>query len=76
MRVVLFMRLSDGVRLDTSHHVPAKVDQMAGIPRTKGGKIIELAVRSVVHGEPLKNVESLANPEAQVMFENLPELRE
>jgi len=54
--------------------VPAKVVQVADIPRTKSGKIVELAVRQVVHGEPVKNVEALANPEALEHFRNRPEL--
>jgi acetoacetyl-CoA synthetase len=45
------------------------------IPRTKSGKIVELAVRNVVHGRPVKNREALANPEALALFENLPELQ-
>jgi acetoacetyl-CoA synthetase len=88
-RVVLFVRLRDGVVLDeplitriketirvntTPRHVPAKVVQVADIPRTKSGKIVELAVRQVVHGEPVKNVEALANPEALEHFRNRPEL--
>src|SRR5262249_51391052 len=80
VRVVLFVRLREGLTLDeplidkikkhirsntTPRHVPAKVVQVTDIPRTKsGGKIVELAVRNVVHGEPVKNVEALGNPEA------------
>lgn len=89
VRVVLFVRLRDGLALDdalvrkiketirantTPRHVPAKVLQVADIPRTKSGKIVELAVRNVVHGEPVKNVEALANPEALDYFRNRPEL--
>src|SRR5213079_3798309 len=74
VRVVLFVRLRDGLVLDqaltdrikkqirantTPRHVPAKVVQVSDIPRTKSGKIVELAVRNVVHGEPVKNVEAL-----------------
>jgi acetoacetyl-CoA synthetase len=76
-RVVLFVKLSEGMTLDealvgrirqqirqntTPRHVPAKVLQVADIPRTKSGKIVELAVRNVVHGRPVRNVEALANP--------------
>jgi acetoacetyl-CoA synthetase len=90
VRVVLFVRLRDGLTLDqaladkikrqirtntTPRHVPAKICQVADIPRTKSGKIVELAVRNVVHGRPVKNREALANPEALALFENLPELR-
>ncbi|GHD56129.1 acetoacetate-CoA ligase [Thalassobaculum fulvum] len=79
VRVVLFVRLAEGVTLDddlvakikqrirtgaTPRHVPAKVLAVGDIPRTKSGKIVELAVRNVVHGRPVKNVEALANPEA------------
>jgi acetoacetyl-CoA synthetase len=88
-RVILFVRLRDGFILDetlinkikqqirrntTPRHVPAKVIQVADIPRTKSGKIVELAVRNVVHGEPVKNKEALANPEALDLFAGLPEL--
>ncbi|MCK2088339.1 acetoacetate--CoA ligase, partial [Thauera aromatica] len=58
----------------TPRHVPAKVLQVADIPRTKSGKIVELAVRNVVHGRPVKNQEALANPEALAHFRNRPEL--
>ncbi len=89
VRVVLFVKLADGLALDeplmarikqvirdntTPRHVPAKVLQVADIPRTKSGKIVELAVRNVVHGEPVKNVEALANPEALEYFRGRPEL--
>jgi len=88
-RVVLFVKLRDGVQLDealverikqqirgntTPRHVPAKVVQVAEIPRTKSGKIVELAVRNVVHGEAVKNVEALANPEALEHFRGRSEL--
>jgi acetoacetyl-CoA synthetase len=90
VRVVLFVRLKDGVALDddlvkrvktcvregcTPRHVPAKVIQVADIPRTKSGKIVELAVRDVVHGRPVKNVEALANPQALDLYRDVPELR-
>lgn len=89
VRVVLFVRLRDGATLDDAlvkrikrrvrdnaspRHVPARVVQVADIPRTRSGKIVELAVRSVVHGEPVKNVEALANPEALELFRDRPEL--
>jgi acetoacetyl-CoA synthetase len=89
VRVVLFVKLRDGVALDdklvsairrrirentTSRHVPAKILQVADIPRTKSGKIVELAVRDVVHGRTVKNLEALANPEALVNFRDRPEL--
>ena len=90
VRVVLFVRLRDGLRLDepmvdkikkhirvntTPRHVPAKVVQVSDIPRTKSGKIVELAVRNVVHGQPVKNVEALANPEALEQFRGRAELQ-
>jgi len=90
VRVVLFVRLRDGLTLDaalidrikkqirdntTPRHVPAQVVQVADIPRTKSGKIVELAVRNIVHGQPVKNVEALANPEALEQFRNRNELR-
>jgi len=89
VRVVLFVKLRDGLVHDdalekrikqvirdntTPRHVPAKVLQVADIPRTKSGKIVELAVRNVVHGQPVKNVEALANPEALDHFRNRSEL--
>jgi acetoacetyl-CoA synthetase len=55
--------------------VPAKVIRVADIPRTKSGKIVELAVRDVVHGRVVRNAEALANPEALELFRDLPELR-
>ena len=90
VRIVLFVRLRPEYTLDdalvakikkairdnaTPRHVPAKVIQVADIPRTKSGKIVELAVRNVVHGEPVKNVEALANPEALDYFRDRTELR-
>ncbi|MEO1246278.1 MAG: acetoacetate--CoA ligase [Pseudomonadota bacterium] len=89
VRVVLFVVLKDGVTLDeelsarirqairdktTPRHVPAKVLQVGAIPRTRSGKIVELAVRSVIHGEPVKNTDALANPGALEHFRDRPEL--
>ncbi|HVQ60930.1 MAG TPA: acetoacetate--CoA ligase, partial [Burkholderiales bacterium] len=89
VRVVLFVKLRQGRELDetliakikarirentTPRHVPAKILQVPDIPRTKSNKIVELAVRNVVHGRPVKNVEALANPEALEHFRNRPEL--
>jgi acetoacetyl-CoA synthetase len=89
VRVVLFVKLREGITLDdalvarvrqvirdntTPRHVPAKVLQVTDIPRTKSGKIVELAVRNVVHGLPVQNVEALANPEALDCFRNRAEL--
>jgi len=89
VRVVLFVRLAPGVALDeelekrirtkirtgaSPRHVPAKIVAVTDIPRTKSGKITELAVRDVVHGRLVKNKEALANPEALDLFRGLPEL--
>jgi acetoacetyl-CoA synthetase len=90
VRVVLFVRLREGTVLDsdladvirakirqntTPRHVPARIVQVSDIPRTKSGKIVELAVRKVIHGELVKNREALANPEALDLFADLPELK-
>jgi acetoacetyl-CoA synthetase len=90
VRVILFVRLRDGVdladglikrikteiRTNTSpRHVPAKVIAIADIPHTKSGKIVELAVRDVVHGWPVRNLHSLANPEALEQFKNIPTIQ-
>ena len=90
VRVVLFVRLRAGIALDedlvkrieseirrgcTPRHVPAKVIAVPDIPRTKSGKIVELAVRDVVHGRPIKNKEALANPEALDFYSSLDDLR-
>ena len=89
VRVVLFVLLKEEIDLDdalldrirktirentTPRHVPAKVISVPEIPRTKSGKIVELAVRAVVHGEEVKNTEALANPEALRYFRGLAEL--
>ena len=89
VRVVLFVVLREGLKLDddleagirkvirdntTPRHVPAKIIQVDEIPRTISGKIVELAVRSVVHGEPVKNTDALANPQALDNFRDLKEL--
>jgi acetoacetyl-CoA synthetase len=89
VRVVLFVRLKPGAQLDaaleqqirqvirantTPRHVPAKIVEVSDIPRTISGKVVELAVRNVVHGEPVKNTDALANPEALEQFRQRPEL--
>jgi acetoacetyl-CoA synthetase len=88
-RIVLFVRLAPGIVLDddlrqriaarirsnaTPRHVPARILAVADIPRTKSGKIVELAVRDVIHGRPVRNLEALANPEALDLFRNRAEL--
>lgn len=88
-RVVLFVKLREGMTLDddliqrirrrvkeraSPRHIPAKIVQVQDIPRTRSGKIVELAVRDVVHGRPIKNQEALDNPEALEHFRDRPEL--
>ena len=89
-RVILFVRLRDGIVLDdalreriakqirantTPRHVPAKILQVADIPRTISGKITEIAVRDTIHGLPVKNTDALANPQALECFQGLGELK-
>jgi len=89
VRVVLFVRLREGLTLDealeqrirqvirantTPRHEPAKIVAVTDIPRTISGKVVELAVREVVHGRPVKNTDALANPEALEQFRDRPEL--
>jgi acetoacetyl-CoA synthetase len=88
-RIVLFVRLREGLTLDdllrkaisthirantSPRHVPARIVQVTDLPRTKSGKLVELAVRNVIHGQPVKNREALANPEALELFRNLEDL--
>jgi acetoacetyl-CoA synthetase len=85
-RIVLFVRLREGVTLDdalretickqirantTPRHVPAKILQVTDIPRTISGKISELAVRAMIHGEAVKNTDALANPQALQLYATL-----
>ena len=56
-------------------HVPSKIIKVPEIPRTKSGKIVELAVRKIIHGETVNNQEAIANPEALKYFENMPQLK-
>jgi len=89
-RIVLFVRLAPGAVLDdrlrerissrirsqtTPRHVPARIIEVADIPRTKSGKIVEIAVRHIIHGREVTNREALANPEALDLFRDLPDLR-
>jgi acetoacetyl-CoA synthetase len=91
VRVVLFVRLRPGIELDAAlcaairatirrnaspRHVPAKIVAVADIPRTRSGKIVELAVREVIHGRPVRNREAIANPDALLAFENIAALAE
>jgi acetoacetyl-CoA synthetase len=88
-RVILFVRLRDGIALDdalrdrirkrirentTPRHVPAKIIEIADIPRTISGKITEIAVRDTINGLPVKNTDALANPQALELYRELPEL--
>jgi acetoacetyl-CoA synthetase len=90
VRVVLFVRLREGLALDQAlasrirqrireyaspHHVPRKILQIADIPRTISGKITELAVRDVIHGRPVVNLDAMANPQALDLFRALEELK-
>ena len=89
MRIVLFVRLREGLELDETlcarirrevrleaspRHVPAVILQVPDIPRTKSGKIVELAVRELIHGRPVRNVDALANPEVLDHYRDRPEL--
>jgi acetoacetyl-CoA synthetase len=91
VRIVLFVRLREGHALDddlrdrirrgirehaSPHHVPRKILQVNDIPRTISGKITELAVRDVIHGRPVPNVDALANPAALEQFRDLAALRD
>jgi acetoacetyl-CoA synthetase len=89
IRVILFVVLKEDVILDadlnalikqrirdntTPRHVPSKIIQVRDLPKTKSGKLVELAVREIIHNRPVRNQEALANPEALKQFENLPDL--
>ncbi len=89
VRIVLFVRLREGLRLDegleqkicdtirtnaSPRHVPARIVQVADLPRTISGKLVELAVREIIHGRPVRNTDALANPECLEEFRNRPEL--
>ena len=89
IRIVLFVKLTEKISLDeklkteiknklrqlvSPRHVPAKIISVADIPRTRSGKITELAVRDVIHGKKIKNIEALSNPEALDLFKDLSEL--
>jgi acetoacetyl-CoA synthetase len=91
VRIVLFVRLREGVALDAGleqairtkirsgaspRHVPARIVAVADIPRTKSGKITELAVRDVVHGREVRNSEALANPQALELYRDLDALKQ
>ena len=73
VRVVLFVKLREGNT--PPRHVPAKIMQVSDIPRTKSGKIVELAVRDIVHGRSVRSLEALANPETLLLYKDIPELK-
>lgn len=88
-RIVLFVRLTEGALFDSAletrvrntirqktspRHVPAKIIAVEDIPKTLSGKIVELAIKKIIHGEPVKNTEALANPESLQLYQNLDEL--
>lgn len=90
VRVILFLILKKGLTLTpelmdkikqqirtqaSPRHIPAKMIQVTDIPRTKSGKIVEVAVREIIHGRPILNRSALANPEALKLYENLEELK-
>ena len=90
VRVVLFVVLRPGTKLDerltgliktrvregtSPRHVPARVVQVPEIPRTRSGKITELAIREVVHGRPVQNLEAIANPDSLDHFRDLADLK-
>jgi acetoacetyl-CoA synthetase len=90
VRVVLFVKLREGLKLDgelsarirqtirdatTPRHVPERIVQVDDIPRTRSGKVVELAVRAVLHGQPVRNLEALDNPAALENFRARPELQ-
>ncbi len=90
VRVLLFVKLRDGIQLDddlktairttirehtSPRHVPAVICSVADIPRTRSGKIVELAVRDTIHGRPVRNKEALSNPEALSLFADRAELQ-
>ena len=91
MRVILFVILASDKDLDEAlrdrirqrirqyaspRHMPAKIIQVSDIPRTMSGKIAELAVRNVIHGEPVKNTSALDNPEALALYKDLEDLQQ
>ena len=91
VRVILFVKLQEGMVLDdalaerirqtirantTPRHVPARIVQVSDIPRTRSGKLVELAVRDVVHGRDVRNLDALANPEVLEQFRDREDLKQ
>jgi len=90
VRIVLFVKLAEGFQLTddlkdriretirrntTPRHVPAKIIEVKDIPYTISMKKVELAVRNIIHGEPVLNADALINPESLELYKNLPELQ-
>ena len=90
VRIILFVTTKNNQELDdekvksiksririncSPKHVPSLIIKVPAIPRTKSGKIVELAVRKIIHGEPINNKEAIANPEVLKYFENMPQLK-
>ena len=90
VRIILFVTTKNNQELDDNKvksiksririncspkHVPSLIIKVPAIPRTKSGKIVELAVRKIIHGEPINNKEAIANPDVLKYFENLPQLK-
>ena len=72
----LIKKIKQKIRVDASpRHVPSKIIKVTDIPRTKNGKIVELAVKNIIEGNKIKNVQALANPEILKEFKNLKELK-
>ena len=69
-------KIKKAIKSDASpRHVPSKVIKVSDIPRTKNGKIVELAVKNVIEGNKIKNIQALANPEVLMEFKNIKELK-
>jgi acetoacetyl-CoA synthetase len=91
VRIILFVRLNEGVEFNESliqkirnviknnaspRHIPAKIIPVADIPYTVNGKKVELAVRNIIHGKPVQNIDALANPDSLDLYKNLEELQD
>ncbi len=73
---VFIEKLKKTIRSEASpRHVPAKIIEVEDIPRTKNGKIVELAVKNIIEGNKVKNIEALANPDVLKQYKNLKQLK-